>query len=73
MASLKTYQQMKPAEVARIYAGLSLVEREGRKPEQIVADLVCYCGSEWPLVVQAALRIAKDARRDEPGPEKPAA
>jgi len=50
MASLKRYRDMTPAEVARIHAGLALVERENRTPEQIVADLVCYCGGSWPNV-----------------------
>lgn len=67
MASLKRYREMTPAEVVRIHAGLALVERENRTPEQIVADLVCYCGGSWPNVIQAALRLANEARRgDEP-------
>lgn len=65
MASLKRYRDMQPAEVARIHSGLSLIEREGRLPEQIVADLICYCGGSWPDVVQMALRLAKQARQGE--------
>ena len=66
MASFKRYRDMKPAEVARIHAGLALVEREQRTPEEIVADLVCYCGGSWPEVIERALRLAKAARRGEP-------
>lgn len=62
MASLRRYREMTPAEVARIHAGLAMVEREGRTPEQLVADLVCYCGPSWPNVIQAALRLANEAR-----------
>jgi len=65
MASLRRYREMTPAEVARIHSGLALVEREGRTPEEIVADLVCYCGGSWPLVIQAALRLAREARRGD--------
>ena len=72
MASYRRYREMTPAEVARIHAGLALVEREGRPPEQLVADLVCYCGPSWPTVVQEALRLARAAGRGEP-PERPAA
>lgn len=71
MASLQRYRNMTLAEVARILAGHALAEREGRPPEQIVADLVCYCGPSWPAVIQAALRLAKEARHGEP-PERPA-
>ena len=71
MASLRRYREMTPAEVVRIHSGLALVEREGRTPEEIVADLVCYCGGSWPLVIQAALRLANEARRGgEPGKPK---
>ena len=66
MATFKRYREMKPGEVARIHAGLALVEREGRTPEQLVADLVCYCGPAWPIVIEKALRLANKARRGEP-------
>lgn len=66
MASFQRYRDMTPAEVSRIHAGLALVERDGRPPEQIVADLVCYCGGSWPEVIQQAMRLAKEARRGEP-------
>ena len=65
MASLKRYRDMTPAEVSRIHAGLALVEREARTPEEIVADLVCYCGGSWPEVIQTALRLAREARRGD--------
>ena len=65
MALLKRYREMTPAEVARIHAGIALVEREGRTPEQLVADLVCYCGPSWPNVIQRALRLASEARQGE--------
>lgn len=63
MNTLRRFRDMTPAEVARIHAGWHLVEREGRPPEEIVADLVCYCRTSWPEVIQKALRMAKDAQR----------